>query len=308
MSNLSAPYFHDEAAAIDFLENIIWANGIVCPKCGNIGETYKIKGKRPGLRTCKACRKQFTVKVGTVFESSHIPATKWLQATYLLCASKKGCSSHQLHRMIGVTYKTAWFMFHRIREAMAPGGALTPMGGEGKTVEADETYVGGLEKNKHAKDKKHQGRGAVGKEAVFSLVERGGKVRSTHVQHVTAETLGAILNEQLHASSRFMTDEARVYRPLGKGFAEHQAVNHGIGEYVRGDAHTNTIEGYFSIFKRGMKGVYQHCSSDHLKRYLSEFDFRYNEREISDLERTTVALAGIVGKRLTYSWPDSAKT
>jgi transposase-like protein len=231
---------------------------------------------------------------------SHVPVTKWLQATYLLCASKKGCSAHQLHRMLGVTYKTAWFMFHRIREAMAPGGDLSPLGGEGKAVEADETYVGGLEKNKHAKDRKHLGRGGVGKQIVLSLVERGGKVRSRHVQHVTADTLRPILAEQLHASSRLMTDEARQYIPLGKEFAEHQAVNHGIGEYVRGDAHTNSVEGYFSIFKRGMKGVYQHCSADHLRRYLSEFDFRYNERQISDLERANVALAGIVGKRLTY--------
>jgi transposase-like protein len=188
MSILSAPHFHNEEAAIEFLESIIYANGVFCPKCGNVGESYKIKGQRPGLRCCKACRKQFTVKVGTVFESSHIPVTKWLQATHLLCASKKGCSAHQLHRMIGVTYKTAWFMMHRIREAMAPGGKLSPLGGEGKTVEADETYLGGLEKNKHAKDRKHIGRGGAGKEAVFSLVERSGKVRSTHVQSVNAET------------------------------------------------------------------------------------------------------------------------
>lgn len=304
MSHLSALHFHNEEAAIKFLEDIIYANGVFCPKCGNVGESYKISGKRSGLRTCKACRKQFRVTVGTVYESSHIPVHKWLQATYLLSASKKGCSAHQLHRMLGVTYKTAWFMAHRIREGMAPSGNLPPLGGEGKAIEADETYLGGLEKNKHAKDRKHEGRGGVGKEIVLSLVERGGKVRSHHVQHVTAETLRPILTEQLHASSRLMTDEARQYIPLGKNFAEHQAVNHGIGEYVRGDAHTNNVEGYFSIFKRGMKGVYQHCSADHLKRYLAEFDFRYNEREISDLERTSVALAGIKGKRLTYRNPD----
>jgi transposase-like protein len=302
MSVLSAPYFHNEDAAYEFLEAIIWAKGVVCPKCGNIGESYKINGKsaRPGLRCCKACRKQFRVTVNTVFESSHIALHKWLQAAYLMASSKKGISAHQLHRTLGITYKSAWFMEHRLREAMAPHDGLPPLGGEGKTVEADETYVGGKEKNKHAKDRKHLGRGPVGKESVFSLVERGGKVRSHHVQHVTAETLRPILNEQLHASTRFMTDEARVYGPLGKDFAEHHAVNHSIGEYVRGDAHTNTIEGYFSIFKRGMTGVYQHCSADHLKRYLAEFDFRYNERKVTDSERTTAVLKGIQGKRLTY--------
>lgn len=194
-------------------------------------------------------------------------------------------------------------MTHRLREAMRTL-KIEPMGGEGSTVEADETYVGGLEKNKHRNKRNNAGRGAVGKEAVFSLVERGGKVRSHHVQHVTAETLGPILNEQLHNRTRLMTDEARVYMPLGKGFVEHHTVNHGIGEYVRGDAHTNTIENYFSIFKRGMKGVYQHCSSDHLKRYLAEFDFRYNERARTDPERTTMALQGISGKRLTYQKVD----
>ncbi len=303
MSILSAPHFHDETAAIEFLEAIIYADGVFCPKCGNVGESYKINGQRPGLRCCKACRKQFTVKVGTVFEDSHVPLHKWLMCNYLMVSSKKGISSHQIHRALGVTYKTAWFMTHRLREAMAPGGVLPPLGGNGKTVEADETFVGGKEKNKHAKDRKHQGRGAVGKEAVFSLVERGGKVRSQHVPAVNAHTLGKVLNDQLHTSSRLMTDDARQYIPLGRGFADHQAVKHSIGEYVRGDAHTNTIEGYFSIFKRGMGGVYQHCSADHLKRYLAGFDFRYNEREAlgtNDNDRAVAALKGIVGKRLTY--------
>lgn len=177
---------------------------------------------------------------------------------------------------------------------------IEPMGGEGAIVEADETYLGGLEKNKHAKDRNRNGRGPVNKEAVFSLVERGGKVRSTHVQHVTADTLRPIMEEQLHASTHLMTDEATVYKPLGKGFAKHESVKHSIGEYVRGGAHTNTIEGYFSIFKRGMKGVYQHCNAKHLKRYLAEFDFRYNERSINDSERTALVLSGISGKRLTY--------
>lgn len=299
MSILSGKHFHDETEAVKYLEAIVWADGIVCPKCGSTREPYVIRGQRPGLRTCKDCRKQFTVKIGTVFEDSHVPIHKWLQATYLLSSSKKGISSHQLHRTLGVTYKTAWFMTHRLREAMRVL-KMTPIGGEGKIVEADETYLGGLEKNKHAKDRKHNGRGPVGKEAVFSLVERGGKVHSTHVKSVNAESLHPILMEQLNKSSRLMTDDARQYIPLGKEFAEHESVKHSIGEYVRGDAHTNTIEGYFSIFKRGMKGVYQHCSADHLKRYLSEFDFRYNERDIPDMERAVLALQGIKGKRLTY--------
>jgi transposase-like protein len=205
--------------------------------------------------------------------------------------------------MIGVTYKTAWFMCHRIREGMAPHGGLPPMGGEGKTVEADETYVGGKEKNKHAKGRLRAGRGPVGKEAVFSLVERGGKVRSHHVKSVNAATLRPIMNEQIAAETHLMTDEATVYSPLGEDYAAHDTVRHSIGEYVRGGAHTNTIEGYFSIFERGMSGVYQHCSADHLKRYLAEFDFRYNEREAlgcNDNDRTVIALKGIVGKRLTY--------
>lgn len=306
MKTLSAPCFHDEKAAFEFLESIIWPNSPICPKCGHEGATYEIKGKsaRPGLRTCKRCRKQFTVKVGTVFEDSHVPLHKWLQAAYLMASSKKGISSHQLHRMLDVTYKTAWFMTHRLREAMRELH-IEPLGGEGMVVEADETYVGGKEKNKHAKDRKHLGRGAVGKEAVFSLVERGGKVRSTHVKSVSAATLRPIMQEQIAAATHLMTDEAHVYKPIGKDYATHDVVKHSIGEYVRGGAHTNTIEGYFSIFKRGMTGVYQHCSEKHLKRYLAEFDFRYNERTASDTERTTSMLQGIVGKRITYQQPNA---
>lgn len=302
MSKLAAPHFTNEEAAREYLENLRWPEGTVCPHCGTVGNAYATKR---GKYRCaeRECRKDFSVTVGTVYERSHIPLHKWLLASYLLCSSKKGISSHQLHRMLGVTYKSAWFMTHRIREAMAPHGDLPPLGGEGKTVEADETYVGGKEKNKHAKDRKHQGRGPVGKQAVFSLVERGGKVRSTHVPSVNAHTLRPILSQQLDSASRLMTDEARHFLPISGEYAAHEAVNHGIGEYVRGDAHTNTIEGYFSIFKRGMGGVYQHCSEQHLKRYLAEFDFRYNNRAglgVDDESRTLAAIKGIEGKRLTY--------
>jgi len=300
-SDLEKKIFQEETAAREFLEAQRWPDGVICPHCGATENIRKLEGKshRPGLYQCNGCREHFTVTVGTLYERSHIPLHKWLLASYLLSSSKKGMSAHQLHRMLGITYKSAWFMAHRIRESMKPCDP-SPLGGEGKTVEADETFVGGKEKNKHAKDRKHLGRGAVGKEAVFSLVERGGKVRSTHVKSVTSATLGTIMREQLNSETHLMTDDARQYIPLGKDYAAHDAVKHSIGEYVRGGAHTNTIEGYFSIFKRGMTGVYQHCNEKHLKRYLAEFDFRYNERSMSDMERTQVALKGIEGKRLTY--------
>lgn len=298
MSALSQDIFRNEEAAIKHLESIIWANGIVCPHCGTIERAGRLQGNKTPLGTwkCYSCRKKFTAKVGTVFEASHIPVYKWLQAAYLLASSKKGISAHQLHRTLQVTYKTAWFMEHRLREAMREL-KLEPMGGEGMTVEADETFIGN--KGKQSKG----ARGYEHKEKVFSLVERGGRVRSTHVPHVNAETLRPILSEQLKAESRLMTDNARHYLPLGKDFASHESVNHSIGEYVRGDAYTNTIENYFSIFKRGMKGIYQHCSAQHLKRYLAEYDFRYNHREglgVGDAERTASLLEGIKGKRLTY--------
>lgn len=299
MSILSTPYFHNEEAAIKHLEGIVWADGVVCPKCGVVDSSSALKGKstRPGLRKCYACRKQFTVKIGTVFESSHIPLHKWLQAAFLMASSKKGISSHQLHRTLEVTYKTAWFMTHRLREAMRVLN-IEPVGGEGKAVEVDETYIG-------TKTKKPNGaRGYAHKNSVLSLVERGGKVQSYHVQHVTADSLRPILMQQIKQETALMTDEAYVYKKVGKEFASHDYTSHGIGEYVRGDIHTNTIEGYFSIFKRGMKGVYQHCSSDHLKRYLAEFDFRYNERDLSDVERSVALLEGISGKRLTYRTTD----
>lgn len=296
MSILTKAYFHDEAAAIAYLESIVWRDGIVCPKCGVLDNSGKLQGKtaRPGLRKCYACRKQFTVKVGTVFESSHVPLYKWLQAAYLLASSKKGISSHQLHRVLEVTYKTAWFMTHRLREAMRVLN-IEVAGGEGKIVEADETYIG------NNSGRACGARGAGHKEKVFSLVERGGRVQSYHVERVNAETLRPIIKQQIAEESRLMTDESKVYTKVGKEFlGGHDTIQHGIKEYVRGDVYTNTIEGYFSIFKRGMKGVYQHCGKQHLKRYLCEFDFRYNEREVSDSERAARMLSGIKGKRLTY--------
>lgn len=302
-SVLSEAYFTDEQAAFDRLEAIVWPDGIVCPHCGAIGKARPLAGVmdkkrrvRPGLKKCYACRKQFTVRVGTVFEASHVPLHIWFQAAFLLCSSKKGISSNQLHRTLGVTLKTAWFMSHRLREAMRVL-QMEPLGGAGKEVEADETFIG----NKRPKAK--GARGYAHKHAVVSLVERGGKVRSQHVNDVNAATLRPILKAQVDPASWLMTDESSVYRSIGKEFKYHFTVEHGAGEYVRGSAHTNTLEGFFSIFKRGMVGVYQHCSSAHLKRYLAEFDFRYNQRValgINDPARTEAALRGIVGKRLTY--------
>lgn len=314
-SVLNQAYFSDEAAAFDQLEKIVWPNGPTCPHCGAVDRINKLAPQRTkpskkhpegkpviGLHKCYHCRGQFTVRKNTVFEDSPIPLHIWFQAAFLMVSSKKGISSNQLHRTLGVTLKTAWFMSHRLREAMRVL-IPDPVGGNGKTVEVDETFVGGKEKNKHAKDKKHQGRGAVGKEAVLSLVERGGRVQSTHVANVRADTLRPILDQQIRQDTMLMTDEAAQYRSIGKRFRHHFAVEHSAGEYVRGGAHTNTIEGYFSIFKRGISGVYQHVSPRHLKRYLAEFDFRYNKRAalgVDDAARMIVALAGVSGKRLTY--------
>lgn len=301
MCDLSAPHFRDENRAREYLEALRWPNGAACPHCGNVGG-WPITGKsaRPGLYKCAAypCRKQFTVTVGTVFERSKIPLTKWLMAVHLMCASKKGMSSHQLHRMLGVTYKTAWFLSHRIREAMReePNGLL---GSGGGTVEVDETF--GNERKPRAQGKK--GRGYAHKTKVLSLVERGGKVRSFHVPNVNAATLAPILREQIAKDARLMTDENFAYIKVGREFAEHGVVKHGIGEYVRGDIHSNTVEGYFSIFKRGLMGTFHHVSEYHLKRYLCEFDYRYNYRTAAgytDKERADEALRGIGGKRLMY--------
>jgi transposase-like protein len=305
-SVLSEAYFHDEAAAFAALEGLLWSQGPVCPHCGGTERINRLNGVkdkkgrvRLGLWKCYDCRGQFTVRKGTIFEDSKVPLHQWFQAAYLMCASKKGVSSNQLARTLNVTLKTAWFMSHRLREAMRQTH-IGPLGGEGKTVEFDETWVGGKEKNKHA-NKRHSVGGGYGKEAVLSLVERGGSVRSHHVPTVTGKTLAPILHEQIHEASAVYSDDggARV----GRSFAGHQSVNHSIKEYVRGPVHTNTIEGYFSIMKRGIVGVYHHVSPQHLKRYLAEFDFRYNNRSalgVEDRSRTAAAMKGAAGKRLTY--------
>ena len=304
---LDNPIFHDEDKAREHLEAVRWPNGPFCPHCGEAENVRKLEGKshRPGLYQCRSCRQQFTVTVGTVFERSKVPIHKWLLATHLMCASKKGYSAHQLHRTIGVTYKTAWFMAHRIREAMREN-SNGPLGSGGGTVEADETYWGNTRSKKRQKPK--GARGYAHKEKIVSLVERGGRVRSDHVPEVNAETLRQHLTAQIHQSAKLMTDESSLYTKVGREFADHGVVNHSIDEYVRGSAHTNTIEGYFSILKRGLKGTYHHVEPHHLKRYVGEFDFRYNYRirlGYDDTARAEIALRGIGGKRLTYRRPHS---
>ncbi|MER8526660.1 IS1595 family transposase [Mesorhizobium sp. M1272] len=300
MSVLSEPHFHNEEAAFERLEAIVWPEGPICPKCGNCEQARitRVSGPtaRTGLRGCLECKKQFTVKVGTVFESSHVPLHKWWQAAHLLASSKKGISAHQLHRTLQVQYKTAWFMFHRLREAMRDG-VLSPMGGDGKQVEVDETYIGRL---KGAPVKRG---GGAHKNSVVTLVERGGRARSFHVDTARMGNVMPIVRANIARESALMTDESGIYRRAGQDFASHDFVTHSKDEYVRGDVHTNTVEGYYSIFKRGMKGIYQHCGEQHLHRYLAEFDFRYSNRialGVDDNNRTVRAMAGIVGKRLKY--------
>ena len=282
-SILNQKHFYNEKAAFKYVESIIWKNGKICPHCGNAAK-----------HKCAECKKEFTVRIGTIFQDSPIPLHKWLQAIFLLASSKKGISSHQIGRTLQLTYKSAWFLTHRIREEMKPSGEIDMMGGEGKVVEADETYIGN-------KGKQKQGaRGWSHKEKVFSLVERGGKVRSHHVQLTNVKTLLPILQNQVKPETILMTDEAKQYVKIGREFKEHGVVVHSRKEYVRGSVHTNTIEGFFSIFKRGMKGIYQHCKSNHLKRYLCEFDFRYNTKDIEDSQRADNIVLGFVGKRLIY--------
>lgn len=298
MTDLSNPIYHDKEAARRYLEEQRWPDGPYCPHCGEAEAITRMGGKAGDLGqfNCRSCRKLFTVTVGTLYERSHIPLPKWLLATHLMAASKKGISAHQLHRMLKITYKSAWFMAHRIREAMRDSPDLGPLGGKNKVVEADETYVGGKARNRKGK--------VPPKEAAFALVEREGRVRSFHVPAVSAKTLRPILAAHTDRKTYLMTDESSVYPTLARGFGGHGTVNHSIEEYVRGGFwHTNTVENYFSILKRGITGTYHHVSQQHLKRYLAEFDFRYNERSglgVEDDDRAARAVRGITGKRLTY--------
>ncbi len=307
MSILSAEYFHNEEAAYAFVESKLWANGPICPKCGVIGGHYKLKGKstRPGVYKCKDCRKPFRVTVGTIFEASHIKLNVWLQAIFLVASSKKGISSNQLHRSLGISLKSAWFMSHRIREAMRDGEFAVPFGIDGGIVEVDETYIGHDKTIKPKGMKK--GRGFHHKNKVLALVDRNsGQARSFVVDDVRASTLVPIIRANLAKEAVLMTDDYNAYKHVGREFNGHGIVRHQIKEYVSREnpvVHTNTIEGFFSIFKRGMKGVYQHCAHNHLHRYLAEFDFRYNNRValgVQDGERADKLLKGFSGKRLTY--------
>jgi transposase-like protein len=285
MTVFNAPHFQDADKAREYLEALRWSGEPACPHCGTLGKQYATK--KPGVYRCgsKECRKDFSVTTKTVMESSHIKLHVWLQAFYLISSSKKGMSAHQLHRSLGVTYKSAWFLAHRIREAMRVGGLVSPMGGEGKIVEADETYFGNVPKAKRRTmtttglpfTKAGRG-GPSNKRAIVSLVERGGSVRSFHVPTADAATVAKIVNDNIDRETRLHTDESRLYVRVGENFAAHETVNHSAKEYARGDVTTNSVEGYFSIFKRGMKGVYQHCGEKHLHRYLAEFDFRFNNR------------------------------
>jgi len=297
---LDAKHFHDEQAAYEYLESKIWPNGPVCPHCGGVDRVGKLKGKstRVGVWKCYQCRKPFRATVGTVFESSHVPLRLWLQAVHLMACSKKGVSSNQLHRILGVTLKTAWFMSHRIRLAMQTLG-LEPMGGVGEVVEIDETVIG-FQDGANSKTPRIASQF---RNVVLTLVQRGASARSFHVEGSTLGQLIPIIHANVQRDSVVMTDEASWYRSLGGHFFSHDSVDHSRKEWARDDISTNTIEGYFSIFKRGMKGVYQHCAEKHLHRYLAEFDFRYNNRVrlgVDDVERSARALKGIVGKRLTY--------
>lgn len=312
MSVLSKAWFYDEKAAFEHVESILWADGTVCPKCGNCDKHYKLTGirtkpskknpegiERHGLYKCAECRSQFTVRVGTIFEESKLPLHIWLQAIHLMCSSKKGISSHQLARTLEITVKSAWFLSHRIREAMRSDD-FTPMGGGGGIVEVDETYIGRLE------GVPKQTAGAAHKNTVLTFVERGGKARSFHIDSTTVARIIPIVRANIANEAHMMTDEALHYKRVGKEFSAHSSVNHKNKEYARGIVSTNTVEGYYSIFKRGMKGVYQHCREHHLHRYLAEFDFRYNNRiklGVDDKERATVALLGATGKRLYFKRP-----
>jgi transposase-like protein len=301
---LSDPIFTDAELSREWLEAQRWPNGPVCPHCGNSdpARITSLKGKshRPGLYQCAECREQFTVTVGTVMERSKIPLNKWLLATFLLMSSKKGMSARQFQRMLGVSLKSTWFMMHRVREALRDDATSGPLGGANIVVEADETYIGGKAKNRAfgPEPKKH---------AVVTLVERDGRAKSFHVANVTAKTLRPIIVQHASRASYLMTDESTVYPKLGREFSGHGTVNHSANEYVRAAFwHTNTVENFFSLLKRGVYGTYHHVSEAHLHRYCTEFDFRFNTRHLSDTERTALAIKGADGKRLVYQRPRSA--
>jgi transposase-like protein len=298
METIFVPHFQDADKAREYLERIRWPNGPVCPHCGVIGGHYALAGKahRPGVLKCKDCRKQFSVTVGTVFEGTKIPLNKWLFAVHMMCASKKAVSSHQIHRMLGITYKSAWFMTHRIREAMKPdGGGL--LGSGGGTVEVDETFWGNSSK------KKAGARGFEHKMKVVSLVERGGEKRSVVVQSVNAKTLKVVVDANTCKTANLMTDDYRAYDSIGKEYASHETTKHTRGEYVRGEnneIHSNTVECSFSLLKRGLIGTFHHVGEQHLQRYVTEFDFRWNHRKTTDRERSDTLLSQVGGKRLQY--------
>jgi len=305
-SILSQAFFHNEEAAYEFVESRLWTNGVVCPHCGVVGRAGKLQGKSTRLGTwkCYECRRPFTVKVGTIFEASHIKLHLWLQAIFLVASSKKGVSANQLHRTLGITLKSAWFMGHRIREAMRDD-SLSIFGSNGGDVEVDETFIGNDRTVKPKGEKK--GRGYHHKNKVLSLIDRNsGKARSLVVDNVKAATLIPIIRASVAREARILTDEAAQYQHVSHHFADHAFTRHSAGEYVSAadpTIHTNTIEGFFSVFKRGMKGVYQHCGHHHLNRYLAEFDFRYNNRAalgFNDVQRAESILKGVRGKRLTY--------
>ena len=310
--DLRSPIYHDDNAAREHLEALLWPQGPACPFCGIAGDRItKLQGKstRPGVHKCKDCRKPFTVTIGTVMERSHIPLCKWVLAAHFMSSSKKGMSALQLQRMLGTNYETAWFLFHRLREAGTDSDA-GPIGGQNKVVEVDETYIGGKEANKHASKRLHAGRGAVGKIPVVSLVERDGKTRSFRVVNVNTKTVGEIVLKHASRKSYLMTDESAVYPKIGDEFSGHGTVNHSAGEYVKtgGFDHTNTVESHFALFKRGVYGTFHSLSETHLHRYLAEFDFRANTRDLDDWERAMKLLKGTKGKRLVYSQPSAAAT
>jgi len=300
--NITDPIYSDENKAREHFEAVQWPDGPICPHCGVIDQATKLEGEstRPGVWKCRACEKPFSVTVGTVFERSHIPLNKWLYAMHALASGKKGVSAHQLHRQLGLSYQSAWFMCHRIREAMKPAKFSGPLGGKFKTVEVDETFVGGKATNRKSRRVKP-------KTAVVALVQREGDVRSFPIRKVNSRTMSIVRRKQVSKKSHLMTDDSVIYPKLGKKFNRHSTVNHSIEEYVRGDVYTNTVENYFSILKRGIIGTYHHISNEHMPMYLAEFDFRYNNRSdlgVDDTQRRDKAIKGAVGKRLTLRRPD----